>query len=374
MRKLANDFRHEDTLPRRPHNVAPSGLGSVRLINVVHRFQTPMAGTSDAGLAVTLNGTMRTLRQAGVHCESWNVRSVEELFTKLEADEWRSNRKITHVVINTPNFTTPEKFAELAARWIDTEFVMLNHTGLAYLSIDQHGQGVQRTRKLLDLQTATHNIKVAGNNIRYVRMFQDAYGHVVVYLPNLYDITSFREPVISRKDPDPLRIGSFGVGRPWKNQLVAAQAALSMARRSGVRLELHYNVDPWKSNQDLVSCRNELFANTHHTLIAKNWNWWPHFRQLVSGMDLLLNPSFDETHCCVCADGIAEGVPGVVTAAMEWCPRSWQVSEPHDPANIAAVGMTLLHNRIGAIHDGRTALRGYVSAGIKTWIDYLCKE
>ena len=40
---------------------------------------------------------------------------------------------------------------------------------------------------------------------------------------------------------------------------------------------------------------------------------WPRFRDIVRTMDLLFSPSFDETFCVVCADGIAEGVPSVVT-------------------------------------------------------------
>jgi hypothetical protein len=366
-----SDFQHEALVPRRPHHVASSGVASVRVTFVVHRYKTPMPGTSDAGLAVTIDGTMKVLRHAGVHAESWRLGGADDLWTRLEAEDWRSLRPITHVVINTPHFANPSRISEMAAHWPEVEFVVLNHTGLAYLSIDRHGEGVNKMRELLDMQQAAHNIRLAGNNERFVSMMDSAYGAPATYLPNLYDIWTFVEHVGNRRDRGPLRIGSFGVGRPWKNQLVAAEAALSLAGLEG-RMELHVNVDPWNANRDMAACRRALFAGTSNQLIEHPWDWWPRFRrQAVRDMDILLNPSFDETHCCVVADGIAEGVPSVVTAAMEWAPKHWQANEPFDQAAVAMIGRAHLYDRARSTYDGRVALRKHVTNGTRLWIEYL---
>jgi len=56
---------------------------------------------------------------------------------------------------------------------------------------------------------------------------------------------------------------------------------------------------------------------------------------------------------------------------MEWLPGSWRCREPFDQASVAATGMSLLHNRIAAVHDGREALTDYVERGTQIWISYL---
>jgi glycosyltransferase involved in cell wall biosynthesis len=365
------DPDNEGTVPRRPHHVAPT-IASVRAILVSELMGAPLPGGSDAGLAVTVNADARTLRGSGVHAEAWKVKDGDDLISKLDADKWSSaSRPVTHVVINNPRFIQPHKYAELAGKHPDTEFVQLNHSGLAYLSIDD--KGIQSIRQVANLETALHNVKVAGNNKRFCQWVSSSFGNPCLYLPNLYDIASYRNPVVPRKNYDPLRIGSFGAGRPWKNQLVAAEAALTIARRLGVQLELYVNTGHWDSVGKHTEARVEMFADLPNAKIVEvPWNAWAKFRRTVSAMDLLLSPSFDETFCVVVADGIAEGVPSVVTGAVEWAPRTWW-SDPWDQASVAHVGMALLHDRIGAVHDGRQALTDYVETGTQRWISYLTK-
>lgn len=363
------DFRHELAVARRPHQCAPD-LSSVHVILVSELMGNPLPGGSDAGLAVTVNGTAKVLRRAGVHAEAWKVRNADELAARIEAEMWRAARPITHVIVNNPRFIGPAKFAELASKWTDIEFVQLNHSGLAYLSIDD--KGVWNIRAVLDLETALHNVRVAANNPRFRGWLNGNFGVDCILLPNLYDVESFRNPVTARKDCDPLRIGSFGAGRPWKNQLIAAEAALTMARRLGVNLELYINSGHWDTNGKHSEARGEMFSGLPWAkIIEVKWDAWPRFRRTVAAMDILLSPSFDETFCVVCADGIAEGVPSVVTGAMEWTPRQWW-SEPWDQASVAHVGMALLHDRTGAVHEGRAALTEFVKNGLRLWIEYLC--
>lgn len=355
----------ETEIPRRPHGVART-RESARLVMVVHHSGNPLP--CYAGLGVTVSGTMRTLRAAGLHVEVWQSPDVADLAMQIERDHYRAARPITHVLFNTPNFATPQEVGELARERGDINWIVLNHTGLAYLSIDPHG--IRKLRELMDLQLATHNVRLAGNNPRFIEAAPEIFGGPALYLPNLYDGSGFAEPPPHRRLEGTLRIGSFGEGRPWKNQLIAAQAAIMMARRLGMPLELFVNADPWGQNRGAAQSRRELFEGTADRIVEVKWEWWPRFRRTIRDMNLLLSPSFDETFCCVCADGLAEGVPSVVTAAMEWLPRAWQ-ADPCDPASVACIGMALLHDRAQAVHIGRGALRDYVRAGLRRWEDYL---
>lgn len=362
----STDFRHEAQVHRRPHPVAPD-LSSVRLVFIIHRNEPSLPG-SEAGLGITVNCDAKVLRQHGVDAQSWSIQTFEQLSQRLENEEFRSRRPITHVIVSTPNFILPTQFAELAQRWPDIEFVMLSHTGLAYLAIDNHGP--ERIRELLHLQRATHNFKVAGNNPRFE--WFGIYGVRPLILPNLYDTTSFVDPVHHRRNHDPLRIGSFGENRPWKNQEIAAMAALSVARKLNVNLELYVNADRWKQTWGFSQARQELFDGLPWAKLIKiEWAAWSKFRQIVSTMDLLISPSFDETFNVITSDGIAEGVPSVVGNCIEWAPRPWQTTEPFDPESVAAIGLSLLHCRAAAVHDGRKALIEYVDFGVHRWLRYL---
>ena len=360
------DFTHETAVARRPHYVAPN-LASVRAVFLINR-SGPGAGSGGAGLGVTTLATVKVLNQAGLHAEAWDITSAGQLFDRIEREELQSNRPITHIIINTPNVIMPRQIGELASRYPAIEFIQLNHTGLAYMSIDDHGP--QRIREVLDLQLKMPNVKCAGNNARF--NWFGVYGVRPIILPNLYDTEHYVQPVAQRADFDPLRVGTFGENRPWKNFAIAAEAALSMAQRRRVRLELYVNSDRWAQTWGYSRARQELFDGlTWAKVIEVPWQDWAGFRHLINGMDICLNPSFDETFCSVVADAIAEGVPCVTSGCIEWSPRSWQAPETYDPASVMATGMALLVSSVTAVHDGRQALSSYVTAGTKTWVEYL---
>lgn len=364
------DFTHEDVVARRPHHVAPS-VASAHIILVSELMGQPKPAGSAAGLDVTVNNTAKVLRRAGVQVDIWTVRDAGELIQKLEVADWRT-RPITHVIVNNPRFIPPDKFAEMAGKRGDVEFVQLNHSGLAYLSIDDWG--VFNIKAVLDLETALHNVRVAVNNPRNQRWLNGNFGVNALLLPNLYDTESFRNPIPSRSNHDPLRVGSFGAGRPWKNPEIAVEAAMTMARRLGVNLELYVNSGHWDTGGKQAAARDQLLLDVPWAKVIQiGWQVWPKFRRTVAAMDILLSPSFDETFCVVCADGIAEGVPSVVTGAMEWTPQTWWAQQPWDQESVAFVGMALLHDTPGAIHAGRQALTEYVESGTRKWVEYLCR-
>lgn len=195
-------------------------------------------------------------------------------------------------------------------------------------------------------------------------------GFDCLLLPNLYDTETFINPIPPRKLGGTLRIGSFGAGRPWKNQLVAAESAVQLARSLGVKLELWVNSKRPDGGERMIESRMELFDDLPGCkLIDVPWARWPRFRDITATMHLLFQPSFDETFNVVTADGIAEGVPSVTDSSIEWTPKSWWC-QPEDPSSLVNVAQHLLSDH-NAVYPARVQLQQYVNLGIGRWLDYL---
>ena len=70
----------------------------------------------------------------------------------------------------------------------------------------------------------------------------------------------------------------------------------------------------------------------------------------------------------VTADGVAEGVPSVVSPAIDWAPESWK-AQADDVLQIAQVGRRLLHDA-SAAYEGFEALQKYVKDGLHAYRGY----
>jgi hypothetical protein len=104
-------------------------------------------------------------------------------------------------------------------------------------------------------------------------------------------------------------------------------------------------------------------------LIESPWAEWSQFRATVAHMDLCMQVSFTETFNIVTADAVAEGVPSVVSSAIEWTPERWH-ADVDNAADIARVGSALLWDTHAA-EEGLHALERYLKCGLKHWLEYL---
>jgi hypothetical protein len=356
------------TVVHRPHHLEPV-KNTARVILAVKNFAA-IRGVCHIGLGVTATNTMKVLRRSGYQVESWATQTVKDLRSQLAADIKRNpSIPISHIIVSAPSWVQPDDFKELCIQYPDIEFVLLNHSGCCFLSIDKFG--IRNIRQCADLELSLHNFRVSSNNKRVVNWFQRGLNAKCLYLPNLYDTQSFIDPFPrNREHTGTLRIGSFGAGRPWKNQLAAAEAAVQMGRQLGVPMELYVNSKRPDGGERMIESRIELFDGLRDCkLIEVPWESWPRFRETCQHMHLLLQPSFDETFNVVTADGIAVGVPSVTSEAIEWTPKDWWC-ETCDPSSIVRVGMYLLHDKY-AIEDGREHLKQYVATGVEIWKDYL---
>jgi hypothetical protein len=104
-------------------------------------------------------------------------------------------------------------------------------------------------------------------------------------------------------------------------------------------------------------------------VIENGWQCWPKFRQSVAHMHLLLQPSYTESFNMVTADGVAEGVPSVVSEAIDWVPDHWKAMMD-DVLDIARVGRYLLSDPY-APQEGLDALTSHNAEGLRAWQSFL---
>jgi hypothetical protein len=351
------------------HAISPA-KSTIRLIHAIRNFSS-VPGVCHIGLGVTAANNIKVLRSQGIHAEAWSTQTFDDLAKKLQGDPGFP-APVSHVVVSSPAWVTPAQFRTLTINHPNIEFVVLNHSGAAYLSIDKFG--IKNIRGDIDLEAEAHNFRVAANNSRVNDWLRKTFGFKGLLLTNLYDTSSFVKPYPARRaHGSTMRIGSFGASRPWKNQLCAAEGAVQLARQLGANLELYVNSKRPDGGERMIESRAELFSGLRGCkIIEVPWEPWPRFRSTCAHMHLLLQPSFDETFNVVTADGIAAGVASVTSSAIEWTPRTWWC-ETENPGSIAAVAIRLLNDEF-AVEEGREALISYVHTGIGLWTRYLMGE
>lgn len=315
---------------------------------------------SHIGLGVTALNSAKTLRDAGICADVWPITSAAELRTRLR------ETPASHVVISAPWIPTID-LAGLCAEFKETQFAVTCHSNLGFLQADP---GAMRlVREGLELRRTTWNFRIAANSSRLADWVHAAYGIPCAHLPNLYHLDRTR-PQRPRYSGGTLRIGAFGATRALKNLLTAAGAALEIAAAKRADLEFWISSGRSEGAGPVVEAVKQMFTGLPHVkLIENGWQSWPQFRCTVRHMHLLMQPSYTESFNVVTADGVAEGVPSVVSDAIDWVPAAWKA--PVDDAHaIAIVGQKLLNSR-WAPRRGYEALRRHNRQAIAAWQQFL---
>lgn len=317
---------------------------------------------SHIGLGVSALNNAKVLRRHGVPTEVWPVVSPADLSARLAQSD------ATHVVISAPWIPTCE-LQRLTNLYPDIQFAMNCHSNVGFLQADANG--VKLLREAMELETGSLNFHVSGNSGKFCRWVTASYGVPCAYLPNLYYLTSATAPQRPLWRAGLLRIGAFGATRPLKNFISAAGAALEISRDLKADLELWVSAGRTEGGGDtILRAARALFHNVPHVRLVENgWQSWPQFRQTVANMHLLLQPSYTESFNMVTADGVAEGVPSVVSSSIDWAPAYWQ-SESDDVWEMARVGRQLLGDP-QAPRDGMEALIAHNEDGLDAWLRYL---
>lgn len=320
---------------------------------------------SHIGLGVTALNTAKFLRAAGLLAEVWAIVDPQELHSRLAAAE--GVHPVTHVVISAPWIATFE-LATLASEHPETQFAVNCHSNLGFLQADP--SAMRLVREGSDLERTTWNFRVAANNERMTRWIVDAYGVSSTWLPNLYHLDAPCKLARTPFQGGTLRIGAFGATRPLKNFMTAAGAAVQIAAATRSDVELWMSSGRDEGGGSVLDAIRQMIHGVHHIkLVETGWETWPQFRNTVRHMHLLLQPSYTETFNVVTADGIAEGVPSVVSEAIEWAPPNWK-ARVDDVNDVAQTGIRLLRDK-SAAKNGFRALENYNRKGLRAWCEYL---
>lgn len=317
---------------------------------------------SHIGLGVSAINTSKVLRRLGISAEVWPIVHSRDLTDRLRAEP------ATHVVVSAPWIPSLE-MQQLVTTHPNTRFATNCHSNVGFLQADTNG--VKLVREAMEIEIGTFNFNVAGNSRRFCDWVTRSYGVPCTYLPNLYYLENNQQPNRPLFHGGTLRIGAFGATRPLKNFMSAAGAAMEIGRSLKVDMELWLSAGRTEGGGDTIlrSAKAMLDGVPGVKLVENGWQSWPKFRQSVAHMHLLLQPSYTESFNMVTADGIAEGVPSVVSDAIDWAPDHWKACVD-DVLDISRVGRQLLQDP-HASRDGFQALTANNENGVRAWMTFL---
>lgn len=317
---------------------------------------------SHIGLGVAALNTSKCLNRAGFLTDVWPIVNAADLRSQLAR-----NPDVTRVVISAPWIPSAE-LQRLTLEFPRVVFAMNCHSNVGFLQADANG--VKLIGEAMEIERGSANFRVSGNSEKFVSWLSETFAVPCTYLPNLYYLdghTPLNRPPFHG---DLLRIGAFGATRPLKNLMSASGAALTISRALGVDLELWINSGRDEGGGGILRAIDEMYAITRHASVVKaGWASWHNHRKTVGKMHLLISCSYTESFNMVTADGVAEGVPSVVSGAITWAPEHWK-AEVDDVLEIARVGRYLLHDPL-APRDGYHALERHNQAGLAAWKSFL---
>jgi hypothetical protein len=325
---------------------------------------------SHVGLGVSALQNQRALRAAGYMAEVRALGSGTELRQLLEEDRATATLAhhvpISHVVVSAPWIAT-EELAGMAHRHPDVEFAVLSHSNVGFLQADP--RAIALLRQGADLGRALPNFHIGANSASLRNWWRAAYQTPMVLLPNMYPFEAVRNK--PAWNGGTLRIGCFCAIRPYKNVLTAAAAALEVGvRLRASDLEFWISGGRTEGGGTIAEAIHQMFVNVPRAkVVANHWESWPRFLDTVGSMDLLMQPSYTETFNVVTADGIARGVPSVVSEAIRWAPKNWRAATD-EARDLADRAVALLHDP-GAVEQGVEALIANNEAALREWSTFL---
>jgi hypothetical protein len=333
---------------------------SARRVILAYKNFAALRNISHIGLGVAALNTAKVLRDRGIEAEVWPITNAADLVSKLDSS-------VSHVVISAP-WIPSDQVQKFTTAFPNTQFAVNCHSNVGFLQADTNG--VRLMREGLDIERATWNFNVAGNSRKFCRWVTDTYAAPCLYLPNLYYLDPAMPAGRVTYCGGTLRVGIFGATRALKNQMSAAGAAIEIANNLRTPLEIWVSGGRTEGGAGILDAIRAMVNGLPHVKFKEaGWQSWPEFRRSVRHMHLLLQPSYTESFNMVTADGVAEGVPSVVSEAIEWAPECWKAAVD-DVWDIARVGRQLLTD-IHAAADGRTALMEHNTDGLTSWLKWL---
>ena len=331
---------------------------------IIYKNFASNVGISHIGLGNAGVNIAKVLKKHGIQTTVFAANNLQEVTARLKAVQ------PTHVVISAPWLKSNE-IISLLNEFPLTEFVVNFHSNVGFLQADT--QGVKLMREYIDIEQSRQNFRISGNSQRFAQWLRSAYCCPCLLLPNMYylDYSTHSNHHKTYKEGGILKIGAFGSIRPLKNFMSAAAAALQIKNNLKVDTEFYINSGRAEGGGDTVrrSIEEMVHGIPGFEIREVPWVNWPAFRDVIRNVNLLLQPSYTESFNMVTADGIAEGVPSVVSEAIDWVPSNW-VASADDVHDIATVGERLLFDR-SATQKGLICLETHNKRAFANWLGFL---
>jgi hypothetical protein len=340
-------------------------MSEIRLAIAFKDFAAWLCDTSCVGLNVAGYATAKVLNANGIRTSVFPVRHNIDLVDSINKYNEEHEHPLTHVVISAPWMSVYD-MEQLLCHFKSIQFAVLSHSNVGFLQADY--DGVKLLCEYRKLARKHHNFQVGGNSRKFADWMTAATGHKALLLPNLYPLPA----CIREKEfhGGVINIGAFGAVRPYKNFMTAAGAALVIHQRTGrpVRFHMSSGGEPGDTRaiEQLFECHPGI------ELIKHPWCYWDKFVRLIGSMDVLLQPSFTESFNMITADGISQGVPSVVSTAINWAPESWK-ADSDDALSVAETAMFLLLNQ-WARNEGVWALKEHNRKNLAHWFKFVGRE
>jgi hypothetical protein len=342
-------------------------MAKIRAIICYKNFKA-IPGVSHVGLGVSAENNIRTLKDLGIDIEVKALNSDLDFLPLLRLAQKEGN-PYTHVIISALWVRTGV-VDELCVIFKDTRFIVNCHSAVAFLQSEPGA--IRLIREQIKLQDTRHNFNVAGNSHKFVEFIRNAYRCNCLYLPNMYLLSPTQPPKRKHWNGDLLRIGMYGAIRVQKNFISGAAVALELHKKTGAKkteLWINGGRKDTSDTERLIKGIEELTKDVvGFELHNAGWLPWEEFAIEVAKNDLLLQPSTTETHNIVTCDGIANGVPSLVSPAINWAPKNWKAN-PDDIEEMTEVAYKLLFDRKATI-KGYRALEKHNRESLRAWLDF----
>ena len=274
------------------------------------------------------------------------------------------------IVIIEAYWVVPEKFEELIPLHPNVKWVVRNHSAMPFIA--EEGIIVDWSLRYIDYD----NVHVGFNNRRTYEEFkylaaQKEKEYKINFLPNYYPLelikTNLKRELFSIEEE--IHIGCFGAIRPLKNNLSQAYAAIKFANELGRKLYFHVNAnDVEHSNSPALKNIKSLFNHSENAeLVIHEWMSHEDFYTLCGTMDVGLQVSFSETFNIVAADLVANGVPVIGSAEIDFIPEANKADLSDSNDIIKKLKKILKKKLFSTLFASDNMLSIYSRDSIRTW-------
>lgn len=345
------------------------GSGMQKHVLICYKNFSKDCSVSHIGLGVTAAYTAKTLRSNGYFAEAKPIFGADDLTTFILSQQ-SGSRPVTHVVICAQWIAT-KSLAQMVRQFPEIIFALNCHSNVGFLQAEP--PAIDLVRQAIDLETGVGNFHASSNSLRLCSALQNMYGRPITFLPNLYWLHG-QEPI--HRPPwngGTLKIGAFGSLRVYKNFSTAVAAAIELTNMLKCHSEIWINSGRDDGAGNIVYQTALSWTRGLPNVVLKEFHWasWPDFKRMIGSMNILFQPSYTETFNNVTADGVAEGVPSVVSDAIDWVPKTW-IAESDDCTEVASIARQILFDPRAPL-EGYQALKNYVAKGLPYWKEFISR-